>query len=61
MIWIVHIHDGAARQLKAIPPDLSPAGRKIIAHGVSRVELQARIRAPERGERERPQAGRSQT
>ena len=22
MIWIVHIHDGAAKQLKAIPPDL---------------------------------------
>jgi mRNA-degrading endonuclease RelE of RelBE toxin-antitoxin system len=21
MIWIVHIHDGAAKQLKAIPPD----------------------------------------
>jgi mRNA-degrading endonuclease RelE of RelBE toxin-antitoxin system len=21
MTWIVHIHDGAARQLKAIPPD----------------------------------------
>jgi len=21
MIWIVHIHDGAARQLRAIPPD----------------------------------------
>ena len=21
MIWFVHIHDGAAKQLKAIPPD----------------------------------------
>ena len=21
MTWIVHIHDGAARQLNAIPPD----------------------------------------
>jgi mRNA-degrading endonuclease RelE of RelBE toxin-antitoxin system len=21
MIWIVHIHDGAAKRLKAIPPD----------------------------------------
>ena len=21
MIWIVHIHDGAAKQLKSIPPD----------------------------------------
>jgi mRNA-degrading endonuclease RelE of RelBE toxin-antitoxin system len=31
MNWIVHIHDGAARQLKAIPPDRRQGVLKDIA------------------------------